>query len=81
MAAAAFSVKRSRASKLGPDHDEGFIEESRAFEIRQKTGERKVEFLDEQMLVSDSFVVNVPAAAVEEVEVVRYLDETDTGLD
>jgi hypothetical protein len=81
MAPAAFSVKRSRASELGSNHNQRFIEESRAFEIRQKTGERKVEFLDEQMLVSDSFVVNVPAAAVEEVEVVRYLDETDTGLD
>src|SRR5690606_14989224 len=40
-----------------------------------------VQFLDQGMLLEDARVVHVPAGAVEEVEVVRNLDEPHATLD
>ena len=51
------------------------------FQVDDQRRQRLVELLDQRVLLQDAVVVNVPAGAVEEVEVVRDLDEPHARLD
>jgi len=81
MAAAASGVELRGAAELGGDHDEGRVEHAVAFEVLEERGEGLIEVLDQEVLVPLAVVVGVPAAAVEEVQIVGDLDEADAGLD
>src|SRR4029453_1888017 len=70
-----------RAAEFAGDDDQRFVEQLFLFEVENERGQGFVELLDERVLLQDAFVVNVPAGAVEKVEIVRNFDEADAGLD
>ena len=78
--ATAPSIKASRASELGADGDEGFVEELLLLEIANQCGDGGVQLLNEEVLIGVAFVVDVPTGAVHEVEVVGDLDEAHACL-
>ena len=49
-------------------------------EIRDQGGDGGVEFLNQAVLIENAFVVDVPAGAVEEVEIVGDFDETHSAF-
>ena len=81
MPAPSASIVGGGTSELGADGDEGLVEQLLLLEIDDQRGEGDVELLDEAMLVLLALVVGVPTGAVDEIEVVRDLDEPDPGLD
>ena len=81
MTATAATVELGWTTELGGDDDERFFEETMIFQILDEGCESVVEFADEGVLVIDALVVNIPACAVDEVEVVGHFDESNTALD
>jgi|GEM_PF-6297196 len=75
------TIELGWAAELGGNDDERLVEHVPRFEIGNERGEGGVEFLDQLVLFQDALVVGVPAGAVEEVEVIRNLNETDALLD
>ena len=74
------TVEFRRTAELCSDDNECLVEELLALKIGHQSREGGVEFLDEQVLVVDAFIVHVPAGAVHEVEIVGNFDEADTCL-
>src|SRR5688572_10092419 len=81
MPPSATAVEVRRPPELARDHDQRSIEQSFVAEIFDQAGERGVEFRDERVLLFDSGVMDVPARAVDEIQIVRHLDETHAALD
>src|SRR3954452_10066233 len=51
------------------------------FQVGDEGGDGRVELADQGVLLEDPAVVDVPAGAVEEIQVVRDLDDPDAPLD
>ena len=81
VAAAAAGVELGGAAELGGDHDQGRVEPADALQVVDQGREGVVELGDQLVLLELALVVGVPAGAVEEVQVVRDLDEPDARLD
>jgi len=80
MAATALAIELGGAAELGAERDEGFVEKTLFLQIDDERRERLIQILDENMLFFLTFVVGIPSGAVDEVEVVGNLDETDACL-
>ena len=82
MAAAAAAVELRRAAELGGDDDQRLVEQLASLRDRATSAARALSssWISSVLLV-DAFVVDVPAGAVEEVQVVRDLDEPHARLD
>ena len=63
------------------DDDQRLVEQLLRFQVEDQRRQGLVELLDQRVLLQDAVVVDVPAGAVEEVEVVRDLDEPHARLD
>ena len=74
-------VEFGGAAELGGDDDQGRVETADTLQVVEQGRESAVELGDQLVLPELALVVGVPAGAVEEVEVVRDLDEPDARLD
>ena len=81
VAPAAAGVELGGAAELGGDDDQRRVEPADPLQVVEQGGEGAVELGDQLVLLELALVVGVPAGAVEEVEVVRDLDEPDARLD
>src|SRR3712207_4799139 len=75
MAAAARSIELRWPTELRADDDQRRIKLLARFEIVDEGRQGGIELANQQMLIVDAIVVNVPASAIEEVQVVRHFDE------
>ena len=81
MAASAAAVEFRRPAEFGGDDDQRLIQQPLLFQIRDQRRDGGVQLLDQLVLLEDALVVDIPAGAVEEVQVVRHFDESHAALD
>src|SRR5437762_2414957 len=81
MPSAAAGVEAGRAAKFAGDDDQRFVEQPLVFEVEHERGESFVELLNQPVLLQDAFVMNIPAGAVQKIEIMRDFDEPDAGFD
>ena len=81
MASTASAVKLGGSPKFGGDHDECSVKQSLLLEILNQRGNGDVQLLNQSVLLQYAIVVDVPADAIQEVEVMRNLDKADPSLD
>ena len=80
MATSATTVEFWWSAEFGGDDNQRLIEHVLGFQICHQRRNSSVQFLDQSMLVLNAFVVDVPADTVQEVQIVRYFDETCSPL-
>ena len=80
VSAPAATVELRRPAKLTRDHNQRLFEQPLRLQIRDQRGNSRVEITDETVLLFDTAIVHIPTGAVDEIQVVRYLDKTHPAL-